>query len=83
MVLCGDNSCSRLEGGKWEEVAQLTEKRLRRGNFLEGERGRGGQRRGKRIRRGKGQFFWKGKSGKVKRGKGKGGTKERGKVWKG
>jgi len=28
-VICGDSSCSRLEAGKWEEVAQLTEKRWR------------------------------------------------------
>merc|ERR1712130_271952 len=29
VVLCGDSSCSRLEGGKWKEVAQLKEKRWR------------------------------------------------------
>ena len=39
--MCGDSSCSRLEGGKWQEVAQLTEKRFGRGNFLEGEKWKG------------------------------------------
>ena len=46
VILCGDSSCSRLEGSKWEEVAQLTEKRFgngKGGNGTEGggERGRG------------------------------------------